>query len=193
MKKTGKLKKIITVLLISTAVILACVLPASAASEEVQAAQDNLFERIFSAVSSNLSEILCALTLAGSVVLAIAYKKGLLPMVRNAVCAIGKGVGKLQSEAEGFNKASGEKIGAVLEKLEGAAKAIDGFSERLGALEEELGKISKSNEQFAVIRKAVEMEAELLYDVFMSSALPEYQKEAVSKKVAKINDTIKEG
>ena len=193
MKKTGKFKKIFAVLMIALTVLTVSVLPAFAVTPEAHTEEVNVFERIFSAVSSNLSEILCTLTLAGSIVLAIAYKKGLLPLVRGAVSAIGKGIGKLESEAESFNKTSGEHIGAISEKLDKAAKVIDGFADRLGALEAELAKISKSSERFAVIQKAVETEAELLYDVFMSSALPEYQKDAVSKRIAEINETLKEG
>ena len=187
-----KFRKISAILIIAALAICASVIP-SFSMQEGAAAQSNLFERIFSAISSNLAEILCALTLVGSIVLTIAYKRGLLPLVRGALSAIGKSVGKLGCEAESFNKESGANIASMKEKLDIAASVIDGFAQRLSLLEDELKKISDGTERFTAIKKAVEAEAELLYDVFMSSALPEYQKEAVAKKVAQINGSLKEG
>ena len=153
---------------------------------------DNVFGSIFSALRENLSEILCALTLIGSIILAVAYKKGLLPILSGAVSAIGKGVGRLQGEAEKFNKESGERICDISDKLTNTAEAISGFSKRLELLEGELTSMNKSSEKFDAILKAISTEAQLLYDVFMSSALPQYQKDAVAKRISEINGTISE-
>lgn len=187
-------KKISAVLMIFALAVTVCAIPGFAQSIDGEAAaQDNVFERAFSAVSSNLSEILCSLTLIASLILAFAYKKGLLPIVSGAVSAIGKGIGKLQGEAEKFNEESSERIRDISTKLGAAAGAIEAFALRLTELEGKLDQMNKSNERYDAILKAVSAEAELLYDVFMSSALPQYQKDAVAKRISEINGALSEG
>ena len=179
------------VMILALAVALFCIPTFAASADDIEGA--NLFSRIYSAVADNLSEILCALTLVGSIILAFAYKRGLIPLISNAVSAIGKGVGKLQGEAERFNKESGEQICDISARLGAAASAIEGFAKKLTELEGEISQMSKASERYDVILKAVSAEAELLYDIFMSSALPQYQKDAVSKRISEINGTLSEG
>ena len=189
LKKTKKIAAVITLMALAVSLFA---IPGFAQSADEAGASTNLFERIYSAISANLSDILCALTLVGSIILAIAYKKGLMPILTGAVSAIGKGVGRLQGEAEKFNKESAEQISGIAEKVASVAEIIESFSERLSALEREIERANEGGERFDVILKAVSAEAELLYDIFMSSALPQYQKDAVSKRINEINSTLSE-
>ena len=192
MKGSNFFKRACSVVMVLALAVAIFTVPSLAANaEEVE--DVNLFSKIYSAITDNLSEILCALTLVGSIVLAFAYKKGLIPLISSAVSAIGKGVGKLQGEAEKFNKESGEQISDISARLGAAASAIEGFAKRLTDIEGEISQMSKASERYDVILKAVSAEAELLYDIFMSSALPQYQKDAVSKRISEINGTLSEG
>ena len=62
-------------------------------TEDVESAVDsteeyNLFSEVYEDLTAYASEILCALTLVGSLTLAVAYKKGLLPLLEGSLVTI---------------------------------------------------------------------------------------------------------
>ena len=60
----------------------------------------NIFSKVYAEVSEYAAEIFSALTLIGSLVLAFAYKKGLLPLISGALSAISKTLSGVKSRAE---------------------------------------------------------------------------------------------
>ena len=158
------------------------------------AAEDNFFTVAYEEISSYASEILCALTLAASLILAFAYKKGLLPLVQGALVSIGNAVTKIKDSTE----VSEQKASRLEENLEsgiqGAKAALDKVIERIASFEQTISAKLLNEEQIKEEYKklgfVVGAQIDMLYDIFMTSSLPQYQKDAVNKRISEMKEVI---
>lgn len=158
--------------------------------------QINLFTKLYEDVMAYASEILCALTLAGSVSLAIAYKKGLLPLIERSLVTIGNAITKIRDNAKESADKNNEITGCIDEKLSAAKKTLEDLTEKIEVLDKMLSgnlrdesEARREKKQLYLILNA---QIEMLYDIFMSSALPQYQKDAVGEKIAKMREAVRE-
>ena len=161
-------------------------------------AEDNInfFEKMYTEVKRYTSEILCALTFSGSLALAFAYKKGLLPLVEKSLITIGNAVTKIKENTKESTEIS-SKLGTNIESgLHDTQELITRLSERIGSLENALnGNLENENEaklESKQLRVVVDAQIDMLYDIFMCSALPQYQKDAVGERIAKMKGAIRE-
>lgn len=158
------------------------------------AAEDNFFTVAYEEISSYASEILCALTLAASLILAFAYKKGLLPLVQGALVSIGNAVTKIKDSTE----VSEQKASRLEENLEngiqGAMAALDKVIERIASFEQTINakliNEEQIKEEYKKLGFVVGAQIDMLYDIFMTSALPQYQKDAVGERIAKMREAM---
>ena len=193
-----KLKYLIAILLVAT---LSTCLAISASAEEGipdesirEQTEENFFSRIYDEVASYASEILCGLTFIGSLTIAFAYKKGLLPLVEKSLLAIGNAVTGIKESTKENAEASSafdvniEKQLSILEEL------LQSLAEKVNSLDKELMESlqneSESRLEAKELRLVVDAQIDMLYDVFMSSALPQYQKDAVGERIAKMKEAI---
>ena len=194
----NKLKYLlVTVLLIA----FSCCLTVTASAEEVteeatEIAEDNIFSAVYGEIANYASEILCAMTFAGSLILAFAYKKGLMPLVKGSLLSIGNAITKIKDDTT-ENAEKNAKLGESLEiGLENAKITLDALAEKISdldlTLKEKLeyeDEAKREKEEFKLILTS---QIDMLYDIFMTSALPQYQKDAVGERVAKMKGAIGE-
>ena len=215
MKKTNFAKKIFTVLAVALLIVGALSVGTLAAFEgdtshyevsaESEATADadiagalaestevNFFEKLYDAVTDYISEILCVLAFGGSFLIAVLYKKGLLPLLKGALGAINSAVGKIKDATENSAIADTEKTAKITEALDRAQSLIETQTRSLEDVEKRLDALSQDKSEREKMKLILECEVELLYDIFMSSALPEYQKDAVAKRLKAINYLVKE-
>lgn len=173
------------------------VVSASAEGEVTDVAvesEGNFFTVAYEELSAYASEILCGLTLAASLILAFAYKKGLLPLVQSALISIGNAVTKI-----GHSAKKSEEQTALLE--ENIGNSIKNAKDMIGALTEKISSLDNAvNERLVMDEKArgeyeklrfiIEGQIDMLYDIFMSSALPQYQKDAVGERIGKMKGMV---
>ncbi len=186
-------------ILISSVFILLLAFSLSASAEElaVEASENaNIFAELFSYVKSYATEIICTITLIGSIVLSYTFKKGLLPLVKNALSAIGTSVGKLKESTDEGEK-NAERLTALIdERLAALERLVGGSSERLEEVCREFDGIKESEEKKEGDAKRLSLivseQIEMLYDIFMTSALPQYQKDNVGTRVAKMREALGE-
>ncbi len=189
MKKRDFCKKTLTVILTLCTLIAIFAITAFAEQTAAPPAEDaNFFAKLYSWLGNYSSEILCALTFIGSVLVAFAYKRGLLPLISRAISNIGGAIGKIKDITEGFAEHSEKSIDEIKTKLGAAESALNDFASGIGSLEKELSEIKSESERYAKTEALVRAEVELLYDIFMSSSLPQYQKDAVARKVSEMRD-----
>ena len=158
--------------------------------------EENLFSRVYSEVSEYAGEILCAMTFAGSLVLAFAYKKGLLPLVEGSLLAISNSVSKIK-ESTKETQDQGARFGESIESgINGTKELLESLEEKISSLDLALKKKldREKNEAFEreKLQIVVKAQIDMLYDVFMSSALPQYQKDAVGERIAKMKEALVE-
>lgn len=191
----NKLKYLIMlVMLIALTVSTAVSASAQEATLPDEEVEEGFFGSVYSEISEYTGEILSAMTFIGSIALAIAYKKGLLPLMQGSILSLSNAVSKIRDNA----KESAERGEALGEKItEGLGTASDTLStlaERIGALEislaESLNTEKAAKKNANATRLVMDAQIDMLYSIFMSSALPQYQKDAVGERVAKMKEAI---
>ena len=93
--------------------------------------EKNFFTELFFEIKSYATEIFCALTFVGSVILAFAYKKGLLPFVEKALIAITNSVTRINERTEHSEENTERFSNEMREKLEHTEKAISTLEEKI--------------------------------------------------------------
>lgn len=157
--------------------------------EETEAGE-NLFAIIFSTVEDKAAEIFSVLTLISSLVLAYAYKKGLFPLIKSALTSLNGSVNKIKESAESELQKNEAIGGEVKEKLSDFEKLITAAGDRLALIESKLDE--NENRQDKELKTIISAQIDMLYDVFMSSSLPQYQKDAIGQRVVKMKEALGE-
>ena len=198
MKFTKLLRNLILITLASAILVLGGI---SAAAESVtpedqsdtgatdeSTATPNPFEDIYTAVGEFSSEILSLLTFIGSLIVAFAYKRGLLPTVKNGIGAIGGAVGQLKTATEDCSKHQERILKEFTERLETTEEVLISYATTI----EEMAKIAESSADAAKDRAAMKTlmnaQIDMLYDIFMTSSLPQYQKDAVGERIREMKE-----
>ena len=196
-----KVKILLTALIISVFLVSGI----SVAAEESEAAgatlseavtdvsdeRENLFTLIYETALTYASEIFSFLSLIGTLIVGHFYRRGLIPSVKSVLSNMGSTVGNIKESSDKHyerQQAENEKLSLSLSELE---MTIASQSEKLSALEQRLiseEDIYKQRERSNLILSA---QIDLLYDIFMSSSLPQYQKEATGEKINKMRKEIK--
>ena len=159
---------------------------------EGEGTEVNPFESFYETVLSYAGEIFCLVTLIVSLFLSYAYKRGLVPLVKGTIGALGGAVGDLRERSD-------RESGQIQTLSEETAKKLQLLEESLTVATDKLGELALTLAAFESDKKDRESAAsvlagqtEMLYDLLMTSALPAYQKEAIGEKMLKMKEKINE-
>ena len=150
----------------------------------------NVFSIIYGEIMKNVGDIFSTLAFISSLLIAIASKKGLLPALTRAVTGIEGALDKVKRSADETKAGMGEGYKEIAQKLSLFDESIEGYKRSLTSIEERLSGLqndSSEREKFKIIMAS---QIDLLYDIFMSSSLPQYQKEAVGARVVKMREEL---
>ncbi len=153
----------------------------------------NPFESLYSLIYDNADKLLALLAFLGSIILTVAYKRGMLPLIKGGLGALGSAVKALKDEADRASCASSNGVQKAAEKLQRAEEILNLLTERIENLNNELSAAKDERSKYTDITTVLISQIELLYDVFMSSSLPAYQKEAVGERVREMKKLLKAG
>ena len=159
-------------------------------NEMTKEGEENAFSLFFEGVKTYATEILSALTLIASLVLAYAYKSGLTPVITNALTNLGKLLAGMRESASENEKVSKEITAAIGERLEAAEATVAKLTESIEAVTKNLRHEEESAGERKKLSAALEAQIDMMYSLFISSALPEYQKVAVAEKIEKMKEAI---
>jgi len=161
-------------------------------TEGVEGAK-NPFDTVCDAIMEHLDEILSALAFIGSALLAFTYKRGLLPSLSGALNKIGASVRSVSDAAEKQAESQnttlavlGERVGSIADTFDKVAKDVSALDERLGAAE--AGMLDRKTME-AIMGAQIDM----LYQIFMTSSLPQYAKDEVGTRIAEMKAALEGG
>ena len=159
-------------------------------NEDASRTEGNIFDDIYAGFMKYSSEIMSLLAFVGSIILAIAYKLGLSPLIEKTLSGVLGAIGKLK-ENVALSEENAEKVSAALtERLESAERVITELNGAVAkmstAIDTEKANV-KWNEQIKTVLTA---QIDMLYDIFMTSALPQYQKDAVGERVQSMRSVL---
>ncbi len=188
------MKRLISILILALtlATALSLTVFAEGAAVPEEASAPNIFDTVYGILIENSDKILSALAFAASLILMLAYKRGLLPILKGALSSLGGAVTRLREEAEKGSAEANAALGLAAKQLEETEAVIAGLAERLAEIEKKLlsaESLKSDSERLEVI---MEHQIELLSNVFMSSSLPAYQKEAVGNRISAMKRELAE-
>jgi hypothetical protein len=150
----------------------------------------NSFEKIYDAAMAHVSEILSLAAFIGSLICAVIYKSGLMPLIERGLGGIKNAAQKIKEatdRAECDNKAS---LGYINDKMCELEMAISEMQETVRSATKAMESSAEARAHQARIDGLLSGELDMLYDIFMSSALPEYEKARVGERVAKLKEEL---
>lgn len=180
---------IITILMLTS---LLSVLAFAEAPEAVPSVREgqNLFEEIYSEVMKHSDKILSALSFVASLVIVFAYKKGLLPILKGALSKLSDTVSGLRESCKEANEGARTALSSAEEKLALAEKAVCELTEKLTSIEAELEASKGIGKSISKVEAVISSQVDMLYEIFMTSSLPLYQKEAVGEKISEMKKSL---
>lgn len=156
-------------------------------------AEESFFGLVFEEIKANSENILSALAFAASLLVAFTYKKGLLPNLKSGIERLSDAVSKLRDASKEQSENSSLALGTAGEHLENAKNALEAILERLSRLENELSYAKETRSEREEFKLILLSQTDMLYDIFMNSSLPQYQKDIVGEKIAAMKESIKKG
>ena len=153
-------------------------------------AQENIFETVYRELLSHSDKLLAALSFIGSLLVVFAYKKGLLPIIKASLGALGTAVSNMKEESERVGAEASTVAANAAEKLSAAEALICELGKKLDTVETRLAEATEKQLKGETVYSVMNTQIEMLYEVFMSSSLPAYQKESVGEKIAEMKRSL---
>ena len=151
----------------------------------------NVFEELYAAASEFSGEIASALAFLASLIVALAYKRGLMPAVKSGIGAIGGAVSQLKDSTESYSKHQDELLTEFSERLCRAEEVLERFGQAIDEIAEKTEDGKSAAEDRASMKALMSAQIDMLYDIFMTSSLPQYQKDAVNKRIGEMKEVTK--
>ena len=161
------------------------------APTEEQNGDASIFEEAYRLFRDNLPEVLTALSLAVSALLALLYKKGLIPMLSNALSGILGAVRSIGQSAEESNESLGAVTEGLSNRLALTEDAIRAMSEGLDSLDKSLSILSANRRDSEVFITLFESQNRLIYELLEGSNIPEARKEQIRESFRRAEDTVR--
>ena len=108
-------------------------------SAPTETENSNVFEELCAAVSEFSGEIASALAFLGSLIVAVAYKRGLMPTVKSGIGAIGGAVSQLKDSTESYSKHQDELLAEFTDRLTRAEEVLEKFGNAIEEIAEKFG------------------------------------------------------
>jgi len=161
-------------------------------SEAQTSEEDTFFGMLYEEISEHSDKLLAALSFVGSLIVIFAYKKGLLPIIKASLGALGTAVSSIKDESERASAEAGVIMSGAVEKLGAAEAVISDLSKQLENIEHRLEEANGKQLESKTVYTVISAQIDMLYEVFMSSSLPAYQKESVGEKITEMKRSLAE-
>ncbi|MBO5315294.1 MAG: hypothetical protein J6B48_02575 [Clostridia bacterium] len=151
---------------------------------------ENPFALIYDTTLMYASEILSLMSFIGTLIISYFYRRGLLPSVKGVLGNMSTSVMKLKETSDKEIESRKVENTKIEKRLDVFDSALKNQSELISSLESRLiaeEDIYKQRERSNLILSS---QIEMLYEIFMSSSLPQYQKEAMGEKINKMRKEL---
>lgn len=151
---------------------------------------EEFFPTLYAACLEHADDIFAALAFIGTLAVSIVCKKGLIPTISRATVGIRDTLerGRVQNSDEYA------KLQSSLEGLEGAIKTSAAEQKDMQACVEKLKKSVDSLTTDELEREKLKLiltsQVDMLYEIFMASAIPQYQKDAASARIHSMREEL---
>ena len=205
-KMKRKITKIIIALTLAATTILSLGLAASANENAVTeedvaeystnniSASDgesgNIFAEMYAVAEENADKIFSALAFIGTLIVGATYKSGLLPLLSDALSKLKGTLDGIKTENEKYESLSGERISSINSSIDQIAKTIDSAVEKIRDIDERLAEYELTLGERESMKTILEGQIDMLYSIFMTSALPQFEKEEIGNRIARMREEL---
>ena len=162
-------------------------------TEKESEEKKNDFEEIYNAAMSHISEILSLAAFIGSLVCAIIYKSGLMPLMENGLKSLKNAALKIKEATDKAECDNKESIVNISRKIDDIENTLGDMCDAFLAVIDALEGYENHREHQKRLDTVLEGELDMLYDIFMTSALPEYEKARVGERMTKLKEALNSG
>lgn len=152
-------------------------------SDEGGEIDQNIFEDIYSVVESNADKIFSILAFLGTLIVGIGYKSGLLPLLNDALSKLKGAIENVRENGEKNNAATSDKIDRI-------AESVSDMTDKLALIEGKVKDYELLSKERETVKLLLEEEINMLYAIFISSALPQYQKDEIAKRIKNMREEL---
>lgn len=193
-KNKSIIKKIALALVIGITLVIALTIP-SAAEELVPGSESitetNLFEQIYAMAVANSDKIFSILAFLGTLVVGVGYKSGLLPLLRDALSRLKSSIDTVKDESDKNSLTQKERFAELSSSIEKIEETLEKNREELSRIEWQFESYEQLLNERRALKKVIEGQMYLLYSIFMSSSLPQYQKDMIGERIEELREELK--
>ena len=184
------MKRKIILLALALFLITALSIPTAAAEIEptdgtASLEYENPADEVYAQILSHSSEIFSALSFIGSLVIMIVYKKAVTPSIGRILSLLGKAEKESAERRDTFDVTSAT-LCSIASFSEGTLSLIE---ERMKELEAHLASLSNKQRDDA-LSELLSAQVDMLYEIFMSATLPQYEKDRVGERIAEMKRSL---
>ena len=158
--------------------------------KEIILSSDNIFEEIYRLLEANADKIFSILAFVGTIVVSIGYKSGLLPLLRDALSKLKGSIDKVKEDNDTSNRTTGEKIGNIDTQIAEINSSLVKATEEIGRIQWQFEGYEEMCREREAMRVIIRNQIDMLYAIFMSSALPQYQKDEIGEKISQMKEEL---
>lgn len=201
--------KRLLIILIAVMLFISCGISVSASevnnTEDVTENTDNVYENsepsqenanpfaeIYDYACEHADNIFSVLAFIGSIVLAFVYKKGLIPALSSALGNLRTSVKSISDTAEKTLVGSENAYTDFKSNMELISKGLDTLCISVAELDNRLSASEKAADESEKIKMIMSAQVDMLYNIFMSSSLPQYSKDAVGERISEMKAALAE-
>ena len=161
-------------------------------NNESSAENANPFAEVYAYVCEHADNIFSVLAFIGSILLAFVYKKGLMPALSSALGNLRTSVKSISDTAEKTLVGSENAYTDFKSNMELISKGLDTLCISVAELDKRLSASEKSAEEAQAMKTIMSAQVDMLYNIFMSSSLPQYSKDAVGERISEMKAALAE-
>ena len=150
----------------------------------------NLFEEIYNLGVENADKIFSVLAFIGTLIVGVGYKSGLLPLLRDALSKLKGAIDQTKEENDKNSLTAKEKMEEISSSIEKIEENIRKNGEELSRIEWQFESYEALLKERAALRTILARQIDMLYAIFMTSSLPQYQKEEIGEKIQKMREEL---
>ena len=168
---------------------------ASAAEDDTYAqatdsAEINAFANLFLLIRENADKLFAMLAFISSLIVVFAYKRGLIPLINKGLAAIRKSTDSFEGKAQDAILKTEKSIEFLTDRFASYENTVDSVSSAIADISERLEALSESSDEKQLLKTVMLSQIDMLYEIFMQSGLPQYSKDALGERMAKMKKTL---
>ena len=115
----------------------------------------------------------------------------MLPLIKAALGALTSSVSKLKEQTEAHLDGSDSALSMVKNTLVTYEAKAQALTEKLSEMDEKLTALEKNGSRAKATEYIMNTQIDMLYELFMASGIPQFQKEAVAERVKIMKEAIR--